>query len=137
MSSQKVHYRTHINPLRLRCGRETLGADLAASDDIAKVTCNACLAFVALTAAKLDRFFAEPTPPRQGSVNGEYGFPVVDAKFLRVFVDGDMPRGVAAWDCDAGWADVLTYDEAGGLVMNGAGDFVLRRVTGKVEVRAV
>lgn len=96
------------------------------------------------------------TPPRQGSVNGEYGFPALDMKRIRVFVGGDfsgtcgdMPRGVAAWSIEKlveqgpahiagiGWADVLTYDEQGVLVMNGAGGFVTRRVTGKVEVKAV
>lgn len=76
------------------------------------------------------------TLPRQGSVNGEYGFPVIDARRLRVFIDGDMPRGVAAWDCDAGWADILAHHEDGSFVRDPAGRFITRRVTGKVEVRA-
>lgn len=75
-------------------------------------------------------------PPRQGSVNGEYGFPKVPARSVRVLIDGDMPRGVVAYDVTAGWADLLLYDEHGALVMNGAGGFLTRRVTGKVEVRA-
>lgn len=75
------------------------------------------------------------TLPRQGSVEGQYGFPVVDARGLRVFIDGDMPRGVAAWDCDAGWADVLVYLEDGSFKVDPTGRVVTRRVTGKVEVR--
>lgn len=77
------------------------------------------------------------TLPRQGSVNGEYNFPVLDMKHYRVTIDGDMPRGLAAWNVDEGWADVLVRDETGTLVMNGAGGFVTKRVTGKIEVRAV
>lgn len=77
------------------------------------------------------------TPPRQGSVNGEYGFPIVQAKRIRVLVDGDMPRGVAAWDCDAGWADVLWRDETGGLQWADTGRFRTVRVTGKIEVVVV
>lgn len=77
------------------------------------------------------------TPPRTGSINGEYGFPKVEAKRIRVLIDGDMPRGVVAWNADEGWADILTYDEQGALVMNGAGGFVSQRVTGRVEVWAV
>lgn len=76
------------------------------------------------------------TIPRQGSVNGEYGFPVVEAITIRVFVNGDMPRGVVAYDVDAGWADVLLYDEQGGLVRNG-NYFLTQRRTGVVEVREV
>ena len=75
------------------------------------------------------------TLPRQGSVNGEYGFPVIDARRLRVFIDGDMPRGVAAWDCDEGWADILTHDENGHVRMDDCGRFILKRVAGKIEVR--
>jgi len=73
----------------------------------------------------------------QGSINGEYGFPIVDAKTIRITIDGDMPRGVAAWDCDAGWADVLDYDENGALRWADHGRFVTRRVVGKVVVRTV
>lgn len=76
-------------------------------------------------------------PPRQGSVEGQYGFAIVDAKRIRVLIDGDMPRGVAAYNIDEGWADVLTYDEQGALVTNGAGRFVTKRVAGKVEVKAI
>lgn len=77
------------------------------------------------------------TIPRTGSVNGEYGFPIVEAKRIRVYIDGDMPRGVVAYNLNEGWADILTYDEQGALVTNGIGGFIARRVTGKVEVRAV
>jgi hypothetical protein len=75
------------------------------------------------------------TLPRQGSCEGQYGFPIVDGRRLRVFIDGDMPRGVAAWDCDAGWADVLVRREDGSVKLDAAGRFITRRVSGKIEVR--
>lgn len=74
------------------------------------------------------------TPPRTGSVDGQYGYPIVEAKRVRVFVDGDMPRGVTAYNVDEGWADVLTYGDQGELLTNGAGVFLTRRIAGKVEV---
>ena len=76
------------------------------------------------------------TIPRQGSANGEHGFPVVEGKNLRVCVDGDMHRGVAAYDIDEGWADIIELDDHGLTVWldKAAGVRKLKRYRGKVEV---
>lgn len=86
------------------------------------------------------------TAPRQGSVDGEYGFPKVEAKTIRIAIDGDRRRGIVAFNIvdvlfasptfirGAGWVDVLTYDELGHVITNGAGGFVVQRVKGMVEV---
>ena len=74
-------------------------------------------------------------PPRKGSVDGLHGLPVINASLIRVFVDGDMPRGVVSFNCDEGWCDVLVWDDAGRIVNDGE-NFVTQRVHGRVEVRA-
>ena len=74
------------------------------------------------------------TPPLKGSVNGEHGLPKIVPVNIRVFVDGDMPRGVVAYDVLEGWADVLCWDDDGNPLHNGE-DFVSQRVYGKVEVK--
>ena len=72
-------------------------------------------------------------PPRKGSVDGAHGLPVIRAKLVRVFVNGDMPRGVVAYDCDAGWADVLVWDDAGHVLSDGE-HYLTQRVRGRVTV---
>lgn len=74
-----------------------------------------------------------PIPP-QGSVNGEHGFPKVVAPNIRILINGDMPRGVSAYDVLGGWVDVLVWDDDGRPMHNGE-DFVTQRVFGKVEVK--
>lgn len=74
-------------------------------------------------------------PPRKGSVDGLHGLPVIEGRLIRVFVDGDMPRGVVSYDCDAGWCDVLVWDDLGRIVTDGE-NFITQRLRGKVEVRA-
>ena len=73
-------------------------------------------------------------PPRKASVEGLHGLPIVSAETVRVFVDGDMPRGVVAYDCDAGWAEVLVWDDFGAPLHDGE-NYVVQRLAGKVEVR--
>lgn len=74
------------------------------------------------------------TAPRKGSVDGLHGLPRIHGKMIRVFVDGDMPRGVVSFDCDAGWCDVLVWNDVGRPLFDGE-NFVTQRLTGKVEVR--
>ena len=54
------------------------------------------------------------TAPRKGSVDGLHGMPRIHGKMIRVFVDGDMPRGVVSFDGE---------------------NFVTQRLIGKVEAR--
>jgi len=75
------------------------------------------------------------SPPRKGSVDGLHGLPIIQARLVRIFVDGDMPRGVVSYDCDQGWCDVLVWDDAG-CVVNDGENFVTQRVYGKVEARS-
>jgi hypothetical protein len=74
------------------------------------------------------------TPPRKASVDGLHGLPVVRGECVRVFVDGDMLRGVVSYDCDDGWVDVLEWTDEGHAMHNGE-HFLTRRVFGKIEVR--
>lgn len=74
-------------------------------------------------------------PPRKASVDGLHGLPIIDGRVVRVFVDGDMPRGVVSYDCDEGWADVLIWDDEGGPLTDGE-NFITRRLFGRVEVKA-
>lgn len=74
--------------------------------------------------------------PRKGSVDGLHGLPVIKGHVVRVFVDGDMPRGVVSWDADAGWADVLVRGDDGFALTDGE-NFVTQRVFGKITVVAV
>lgn len=76
---------------------------------------------------------ASSHPPRKGSTDGQHGLPVIYGKPVRVFVDGDMPRGVVAYDCEAGWCEVLMWTDDGWPVTDGE-NFIVRRLTGKVEV---
>lgn len=72
--------------------------------------------------------------PRRCSTDGREGYPKPDdASRLRVLIDGDMLRGVVAYDADAGWADVLLWDEDGNPTMRD-GHFVAVRRTGMIEV---
>lgn len=73
------------------------------------------------------------SPPRRGSVDGLHGFPVVEARLVRVFVNNDMPRGVVSYDCYAGWADVLVWNDDGDPVTDGE-NFIVRRLFGNIEV---
>lgn len=73
-------------------------------------------------------------PPRKGSVDGLHGLPVIQARLIRVFVNGDMPRGVVSYDCDEGWADILVWNDSGRPLHDGE-NFVVQRVAGVVEVK--
>lgn len=55
------------------------------------------------------------------------------ARRVRVFVDGDQPRGVVACDTHEGWADCRWRDERGRFV-TAAGVAVLTRLRGRVRV---
>ena len=70
------------------------------------------------------------TVPRAFDLREHPGF---DASWLRVFIDGDMPRGVIAWNADEGWAEVMVWNDDGTAV-GGASDPQTRRVYGKVNV---
>lgn len=72
-------------------------------------------------------------PPRKGKVDD---MPPCVVRNMRVFVNGDMPRGVTAYDADEGWADVLIWNDEGAPMHNGEG-FVTQRLFGKIEVKAV
>lgn len=72
--------------------------------------------------------------PRAGSIDGLPGLPRVEVAKIRVFVDGDMPRGVYAFNADEGWAEVLVYGDDGRPLHNGE-HLVVQRVFGKVEAR--
>lgn len=74
--------------------------------------------------------------PRKGSVDGLHGLLVIEGRAVRVYVDGDMPRGVVSWDCDGGWADVLIWDDEGTPVSDGE-NFVTKRVFGTIKVVAL
>ncbi len=76
------------------------------------------------------------TIPRKGSVEGLHGLPLINGKTVRVFVDGDMPRGVISWDIDQGWADVMVWGDCGEAVTDGE-HIISRRVFGKIEVKAL
>lgn len=70
----------------------------------------------------------------KGPVDGLHGLPIVDGKTVRVFVDGDMPRGVQSWNAEEGWADVLIWNDDGTPLFDGE-NYVTQRVTGRVEVK--
>lgn len=72
----------------------------------------------------------------KGSVDGMHGLPVVNGQTVRVFVDGDMPRGVISWDAEHGWCDVMVWNDDGGPVSDGE-NFISRRLFGKIEVVAI
>ena len=72
-------------------------------------------------------------PPQKGSVDGQHGLPTVNARGIRIFVDGDLPKGVRSWDADEGWADVLRWHDDG-YPMHDGEDFVTQRIYGKVRV---
>lgn len=75
--------------------------------------------------------------PRRCSTDGRCGYPQpTDPARLRVLIDGDMLRGVVAYDIDEGWADVLLWDEDGNPVMRN-GQFVATRRSGVIKVYLV
>lgn len=75
--------------------------------------------------------------PRRCSTDGRWGYPKPeDASRLRVLIDGDMLRGVVAYDVDEGWADVLLWGDDGDPVMRD-GQFVATRRTGQIKVYLV
>lgn len=51
---------------------------------------------------------------------------------VRVFIDGDMPRGVLGYDIEEGWALVCEFGEDGQPIRNGA-YWQTRIVTGKIK----
>ena len=72
------------------------------------------------------------TAPQRGNSNV---MPYEERKTIRVLVDGDMLRGVSAYDVLEGWADVLIWDDDGNALHDGE-SFVTKRVFGKVEVKS-
>ena len=75
-----------------------------------------------------------PTPIK-GSINGEHGFPkLINPSNVRVLVDGDMPRGVVAYDIVAGWAEVIIFDDEGRPLHDGV-NLITQRIYGHVEVK--
>jgi len=53
-------------------------------------------------------------------------------ELIKVFVDGDMPRGVLGYDMDEGWAVLCEFDDAGDPIR--IGEFYKTRiVTGKIR----
>lgn len=70
----------------------------------------------------------------KGSIDGQHGLPKVKADSVRILIDGDMPRGVVAWNAEEGWADILDRDEHGSFVQID-GKTRTRRIYGKIEVR--
>lgn len=75
--------------------------------------------------------------PIRFSANGEHGLPFDKALMprLRIFVDGDMPRHVIAYDIEAGWVEVVGHNELGNCIYDRlTGEWVIRRVHGKVRV---
>lgn len=53
-------------------------------------------------------------PPRQCAGNDDYGFErLARPECIRILIDGDLKRGVLAYDQDAGWADVVLWDDHG------------------------
>lgn len=76
------------------------------------------------------------TLPRQGSVNGEYGLPVLPLEVcekLQVAVDGDHKYAVVAFDMDEGWAATLMRTDTG-LFIREAEQYPPVRVFGTVTV---
>ena len=73
--------------------------------------------------------------PIRFSANGEHGFPSAHdiVHRLRILVDGDMLRGVLAYDMEAGWVEVAETNGRGEYVrMNG--QYIARRIIGAVKV---
>lgn len=53
-------------------------------------------------------------PPRQCASDESYGFEqLARPDCIHILIDGDLKRGVVAYDQDAGWADVVLWDDAG------------------------
>lgn len=52
--------------------------------------------------------------------------------YIRVTVDGDALRDVVAYDCDAGWALVISHDDEGRRMCRG-GHYVAHKVYGYVR----
>ncbi len=77
--------------------------------------------------------------PRKGSIDGRYGLPIVPAEIgrgLQVSVDGDVKRGVAAYDMDEGWADIPMRTDQGHFIQRSDGrpPDPCVRIWGKVQV---
>lgn len=71
-------------------------------------------------------------PPRMAT-DGRVGFPrPADDADIRVFIDGDLKRGVVAYDMVAGWADVILWREDGKAQLTDTGDFIAHRYRGKI-----
>ena len=72
------------------------------------------------------------SPPRLAT-DGREGFPnPVDAQSIRVYIDGDLKRGVVAYDMIEGWADVIAWDEDGEPRLTDTGDYIAQRYRGKI-----
>jgi hypothetical protein len=82
------------------------------------------------------RRFAMPLrdPPRQCASNADYGFErLARPDCIRILINGDLKRGVIAYDQDAGWADVVLWDDHGQPVWKD-GDYCRTRYHGDIRV---
>lgn len=75
-----------------------------------------------------------PAIPRRVACDGRSGFvPPHDPYVYRVFIDGDMKRGVNAFDLDEGWIEIAIFDDNGKHIEKD-GDFFYRRCYGDIIV---
>ena len=56
----------------------------------------------------------------------------VDPLRIRVYINGDLKRGVVAYDMIEGWADVIAWDEQGEPRLTDTGDYIAQRYRGKI-----
>ena len=71
-------------------------------------------------------------PPRLAT-DGRKGFPrPARSADVRVYIDGDLKRGVVAYDMIEGWADVILWREDGMACFTDGGDFIAQRYRGKI-----
>jgi len=56
----------------------------------------------------------------------------VDPLRIRVYINGDLKRGVVAYDMIEGWADVIAWDEQGDPRLTDTGDYIAQRYRGKI-----
>lgn len=72
--------------------------------------------------------------PRRLATDGREGFPTPsNADAVRVYIDGDLKRGVIAYDALAGWVDVIMWDQDGVPVVTDDGDYIAQRYRGTIK----
>jgi len=71
--------------------------------------------------------------PQRIATDGREGFPCpLDSGAIRVYINGDLKRGVVAYDMIEGWADVIAWDEQGEPRLTDTGDYIAQRYRGKI-----